>query len=82
MKNYLILKCPYCGQENVIFENDKASKFYRCGIYKYNCLQIPFDKPPYFYEELVRQNLIFGCTKIFLLQDDKAITCNFYWDHK
>ena len=73
MKNYLIIKCPHCGQENVIFENEITCGIYRCGIYKYNCLQISSTENNSFYEELIRQNLIFGCTKPFKLQDDKAV---------
>jgi hypothetical protein len=70
-----IVTCPHCGQMIEIVEEN--CKIFRCGIYKSNYKQIDPHAPKIICDNLVRDNLIFGCGKPFMLVDKKAVCCSY-----
>ena len=71
----MLVLCPHCGQMIEIVEEN--CKIFRCGVYKNNYKQIDPHAPKIICDNLVRDNLIFGCGRPFMLVDKKAILCSY-----
>lgn len=75
----IYLPCPHCKQMIQIEEINCA--IFRCGIYKKNYQQIPPHLPKYFCEDLIKRDLIYGCSKPFKFITDnnehKLIECEY-----
>jgi hypothetical protein len=61
----LIFKCPNCLDEVIIFENEINCGIFRHAIYKLNGKQIAPHASKEECNELINNNLIYGCAKPF-----------------
>jgi hypothetical protein len=71
----LIVKCPHCN-ESVIIEQINCAIF-RHGVYKINNDQIDPHMNREACEELVKNDLIYGCGKPFQIVNNEAIICDY-----
>ena len=71
--DYIIVKCPHCSDEVILFKNEINCKIYRHGVYKENLKQIDPHMNKEGCDHLVNNNLIYGCGKPFKLVDEIAI---------
>ena len=75
--DYIIVKCPHCNDEVILFKNEINCKIYRHGVYKENLKQIDPHMDKEGCDHLANNNLIYGCGKPFKLVDDIAIPCDY-----
>ena len=72
-----IVKCPHCGIMVEVVELN--CRIFRCGIYKSTHEQINPHLPKKECEELVLNNLIYGCGKPFCIPEGTviAVECDY-----
>ena len=76
--NEIIISCPHCNQLSIIKINELNCRIFRCGVYKYNFVQIPPHLDKLSCELLVTNKLIYGCSKPFKIDNDyKARVCDY-----
>ncbi len=75
--NYYYFKCPHCLIYIAVHENDLNCKIFRCGIYKSNFSPINPHASKYFCDELINNNLIFGCGKPFIFKNTFVEICDY-----
>ncbi len=79
----IIVACPHCEQLVEIMRNEVNCAIFRHGIYKANLKQMDPHAPKDVCDELVYQELIYGCGKPFklILKKDlelwRAETCDY-----
>ena len=70
----LSLSCPHCGGEIQILQVN-------CGIFRHavfkNGRQLDPHAPKEECEQVVKDNLVYGCAKPFQIVDGKAIKCEY-----
>jgi hypothetical protein len=71
----LIVKCPHCN-ESVIIEQINCGIF-RHGVYKINNDQIDPHMNKEACEELIKNDLIYGCGKPFQIVNNEAVICDY-----
>jgi hypothetical protein len=71
----MLINCPHC--HIFIFIEQQNCNIYRCGIFKSNFNQIPPHLSKSDCDELVKQNLIYGCSKPFRINNNKALICDY-----
>ena len=71
----MLINCPHCNQ--LIFIVELNCCIFRCGIFKSNFNQIPPHLSKRDCDELVKQNLIYGCSKPFRINNNKALICDY-----
>jgi len=77
----LLVVCPHCSQ--MIEVVALQCKIFRCGVLKENGEQIPPHLKKEYCDELVKQELIYGCGKPFRIIYDnelmalKPIVCDY-----
>lgn len=64
----ILVNCPHCNQLIEIIELNCC--IFRCGIYRETCEQIPPHHPKAECDQLVEQQLIFGCGKPFRVESN------------
>ena len=64
----IIIKCPHCNEDIIIFEKEINCKIFRHGVYKNNFQQINPHLHKDGCDELFEKKLIFGCGKPFQLK--------------
>ena len=70
--DFLQVDCPHCFQTIIIMKNEINCAIFRHGVLKSNGVQMPPHLEKRICDELVRQNLIYGCGKPFqLVKNDK-----------
>lgn len=69
----LIFKCPYCNNLIIINEKDLNCCIFRHGVLKTNNKQIDPHTPKEICDNLVKNNLIFGCGKPFKIVKNNEI---------
>lgn len=79
MDNNLIIQCPHCN-EYIIIEQINCAIF-RHGVYKDNLQQINPHMTKLQCEELLLNNLIFGCGKPFKLENINNVWIAFECDY-
>jgi DNA-directed RNA polymerase subunit RPC12/RpoP len=62
---YIVIKCPHCNDEIIIFLNELNCKIFRHGIYKSNYQQIDPHSSKEICDNLKSKDLIIGCGKPF-----------------
>ena len=67
MDNYIIIICPHCNVEILVYENEIKCAIFRHGIYKDTYKQINPHLSRELCEKLINDNLIIGCGKPFQL---------------
>jgi hypothetical protein len=75
--DYIIVNCPHCKEYIQIFKKEFNCKIFRHGIYKSNGKQIPPHLEKDKCDALYNQGKIYGCGKPFLLNDNKAVICDY-----
>ena len=66
-EDFLQIECPHCLQQIIIMKNEINCAIFRHGVLKSNGIQMPPHLEKRICDELVRQNLIYGCGKPFQL---------------
>lgn len=69
----LILKCPHCFDEIIIFRNEINCAIFRHGVLKDTYQQIDPHASKEVCENFVATNKIYGCGKPFRLENEIAI---------
>lgn len=64
-ENYIVVKCPTCELQILIFKNDINCAIFRHGIIKSSGEQMNPHTPKEICDKLFEQNLIIGCGKPF-----------------
>ena len=67
MNDYLIFTCPHCQEPIQIFKNEMNCKIFRHAVYKNNFHNINPHAPKAVCDNLVNNNLVYGCAKPFRL---------------
>ena len=76
MNNEMIINCPHCNQLIIIIELN--CRIFRCGIYKNNFEQINPHSNKSICDELIINNLIYGCGKPFRIDNNnKVLICEY-----
>lgn len=70
-----IVKCPKCDQFIIIQELNCS--IFRHAIFKNNFKQIPPHSSKKIINELINNDLIYGCGTPFKIVDNKAILCDY-----
>lgn len=65
--DYYIFKCPYCDIYIQVHKNELNCKIFRHAIYKSNFTQINPHAPKEICDNLVANDLVWGCAKPFML---------------
>jgi len=68
-----ILKCPHCDMDIIIVEVNCG--VFRCGVSKFTFAQINQHLSQAECEELMKNDLIYGCGKPFQYHNGKLIKC-------
>ena len=81
MENYIILQCPHCELQIVIYKNEINCGIFRHGVMKDSEMQIGPHSSKVECEKLVAGNLIYGCGKPFRIiksnNEYKAEICDY-----
>lgn len=73
MSEVLYLECPRCNISIEVLMCQLNCRIFRCGVYKHNMEQINPHAPLSVCEELVKQDLIYGCGQAFKILDDMSV---------
>jgi len=68
--DFIIIDCPHCSMMIVVKKNEINCKIFRCGIFKHNNQQIPPHETKENCDKYKQQDLIYGCSKPFMLDDE------------
>ena len=76
MSESFIVICPHCADQILI---EKLNcKIFRHGVFKVNYTQVPPHSSKLKCEEFIKNDLILGCCKPFLINDKKeAVICDY-----
>lgn len=76
-----LFTCPHCEMHIQVLKKEFNCKIFRCGIYKNNFKQINPHMKKEKCEELVKNNLIYGCGKPFkiIINENKlqVVKCDY-----
>ena len=71
-EDFLQIECPHCLHQIIIMKNEINCAIFRHGVLKKNGVQMSPHLEKRICDELVRQDLIYGCGKHFkLVKNDK-----------
>lgn len=78
-EDYIIVSCPHCAEFIMIKKNEFNCKIFRHGMYKSNHNQIDPHLPKELCNQLVKDDLIYGCGKPFQLSgnNNEAKICDY-----
>jgi len=62
---YIVINCPHCNDEIIVFLHELNCKIFRHGIYKNNYQQINPHESKEICDDLKNKDLIIGCGKPF-----------------
>ena len=71
----LVVNCPHCNQ--TIFIEKRNCGIFRCGVLKKNGKQNPPHSKREKCEKLLNEELIYGCSRPFMLIGDKVEKCGY-----
>ena len=63
--DYIIIECPHCKEHIVVNLKELNCKIFRHGIYKNNGKQIDPHASKEICDELIKNDVIYGCGKPF-----------------
>lgn len=76
--DYIIISCPHCFEEIIIYKNEINCRIFRHGIYKINMMQMNPHENKNECDRLLENNEIYGCGKPFRLDvDDTVVICEY-----
>ena len=76
--NYIVVNCPHCDLQILIFKNEINCQIFRHGVYKHNHQQMPPHTPKVQCDKLAEEDKIYGCGKPFRIVNQKeAIECGY-----
>ena len=70
--DYYIRKCPHCKMMVFLAKNEFNCKIYRHGVCKETYKQIDPHLPKEECDRLVRENLVIGCAKPFMVVEEQG----------
>ena len=73
----LLVTCPHCGGDVLIYKKELNCCIFRHGIFKHNGEQIPPHSSKEDCERWKEEDMIYGCGKPFQIQDDKVKICDY-----
>lgn len=68
--NTIIINCPHCNEEVLIFSYEINCGIFRHGVFKENMQQIDPHLPEVYCNRLIEEDKIFGCGKPFKINRD------------
>jgi hypothetical protein len=77
MEDYYIIECPHCQMCIQIYKKDINCKIFRHGVYKNNNKPIGPHASKSECENLIKENLIYGCGKPFKFDGKKIEICDY-----
>ena len=76
--DYLIVECPHCFDQIIIYKNEINCRIFRHGIYKNTGMNINPHENKNECDRLYNNDEIYGCGKPFKLDnDDKPVICEY-----
>ena len=75
--NFYEFTCPHCNISIIVMKNEMNCRIFRCGEYKKTRQPIPPHLPKNLCDELVKNDLIYGCGKPFIFKNDKLEICDY-----
>jgi len=75
--NSYIFSCPHCNATIIVDKNDINCRIFRHGIIKTSNKQIDPHSPHDYCEMLVKNNLIYGCGKPFIFNEEYVEKCDY-----
>ena len=75
--NFYNFQCPHCQIQIQVQVNDLNCKIFRCGIFKSNFNPINPHGSKIYCDELLNNDLIYGCGKPFIFIDTYVETCDY-----
>lgn len=77
-EDYIVVSCPHCNDKILIYIKELNCRIFRHGIYKNNYEQIPPHLEKDKCIQLKNDDLIIGCGKPFMINEDNfAIECEY-----
>ena len=70
--DYYIRRCPHCNMMVFLAKSEFNCKIYRHGVFKENYKQIDPHLPKEECVRLVRENLVIGCAKPFIVIEQQG----------
>lgn len=67
--------CPHCSL--IVFIEEQNCNIYRCGVFKITFQQIPPHLPKIDCDELIKNDLIYGCGKPFRIVGNMTMICDY-----
>lgn len=77
MDNYIIIKCPHCGDDILIMRSEINCAIFRHGVLKDNFQQMNPHAPKEECDYLFLNDMIIGCGKPFKIINDTSIVCDY-----
>ena len=74
---YFFYKCPHCGIDILIYDEEINCNVFRCGLLKANLEQIPPHATKAECDFFVANKLIYGCGKPFQLVNGNLEQCDY-----
>lgn len=76
--DYLIVECPHCFDQIIIYKNEINCRIFRHGIYKNTGMNMNPHENKNECDRLYANDEIYGCGKPFKLDnDDKPVICEY-----
>lgn len=69
----IIFNCPHCDQSILIYPDELNCRIFRCGVYRHTYINIDPHMNKVNCDKLVKNNMIYGCSKPFLITDKMTI---------
>jgi hypothetical protein len=76
--DYLIVECPHCFDQIIIYKNEINCRIFRHGIYKNTGMNMNPHENKNECDRLYANDEIYGCGKPFKIDnDDKPVICEY-----
>ena len=75
--DYIVITCPHCQLEILIYREEINCRIFRHGVYKDNMEQIPPHLDKATCDMLLSSDRIYGCGKPFILNGEIAERCDY-----
>ena len=76
--NYIIIVCPHCQGNIIVYKNQIKCRIFRHGVYKHNNKSIKPHLSKIECDKLIASNKVYGCCKpIRLNTNNEAEICDY-----
>ena len=79
--DYIIIECPHCKQNILVYKKEFNCKIFRHGVYKKNLKQIDPHLPKKECDRLKKNDLIYGCGKPYKLVEENGLYSTIVCDY-